>query len=137
MSLAITDLGKSIPVTVPDRIDDHILNRLSNIFNTTNLLGMDDAQLIDIASEFRRSNTEERHRGKGFGDMLEVCKNVKNSTLIVYSRKGIWMSNGQDYKKMVNYKDEIDGTIIFWKLPLNSPLAIQSIGSNEVGDGHE
>ena len=47
------------------------------------------------------------------------------------------MSNGQDYKKMVNYKDEIDGTIIFWKLPLNSPLAIQSIGSNEVGDGHE
>lgn len=137
LSLAITDLGKSIPVTVPDRIDDHILNRLSNIFNTTNLLGMDDAQLIDIASEFRRSNTEERHRGKGFGDMLEVCKNVKNSTLIVYSRKGIWMSNGQDYKKMVNYKDEIDGTIIFWKLPLNSPLAIQSIGSNEVGDGHE
>jgi hypothetical protein len=60
LSLAITDLGKSIPVTVPDRIDDHILNRLSNIFNTTNLLGMDDAQLIDIASEFRRSITEEK-----------------------------------------------------------------------------
>lgn len=137
LSLAITDLGKSIPVTVPDRIDDHIINRLSNILNKNNLLGMDDAQLIDIASEFRRSNTKERHRGKGFGDMLEVCKNVKNSTLIVYSRKGIWMSNGQDYKKMINYKDEIDGTIIFWKLPLNSPLAIQSISSNKVGDGHE
>lgn len=137
LTLAITDLGKSIPVTVPDRIDDHIMNRISNAFNTSNLLGMDDAQLIDIASEFRRSNTEERHRGKGFGDMLEVCKNVEDSTLIVYSRKGIWASDGQDYKKMVNYKDKIDGTIIFWKLPLNSPLAIQSISSNEVGDGYE
>ena len=69
--------------------------------------------------------------------MLEVCKNVKNSTLIVYSRKGIWMSNGQDYKKMVNYKDKIDGTIIFWKLPLNSPAAKQSTSSTELGDGHE
>ena len=137
LSLAITDLGKSIPVTVPDRIDDHIMNRLRNVFNTSNLLGMDDAQLIDIASEFRRSNTEERHRGKGFGDMLEVCKNVKDSTLIVYSRKGVWASDGQNHKKMVNYKDKIDGTIIFWKLPLNSPLAKQSINSNEVGDGHE
>lgn len=137
LSLAITDLGKSIPVTVPDRIDDHMINRLSNVFNTSNFLGMDDAQLIDIASEFRRSNTEEKHRGKGFGDMLEVCKNVQNSTLIVYSRKGIWSSDGQNYKKMVNYKDKIDGTIIFWKLPLNSPVARQSISSNQLGDGHE
>lgn len=137
LSLAITDLGKSIPVTVPDRIDDHMINRLSNVFNTSNFLGMDDAQLIDIASEFRRSNTEERHRGKGFGDMLEVCKTVKNSRLIVYSRKGVWASDGQDYKKMVNYKDKIDGTIIFWKLPLNSPAAKQSTSSTELGDGHE
>ncbi len=137
LSLAITDLGKSIPATVPDRIDDHMINRLSNVFNTSNFLGMDDAQLIDIASEFRRSDTEEKHRGKGFGDMLEVCKNVKNSLLIVYSRKGVWISNGQDYKKMTNFKDKIDGTIIFWKLPLNSPPAIQSICSNDMGDGHE
>lgn len=137
LSLAISDLGKSIPKTVPDRIDDHIMNRLSNTFNTQNILGMDDAQLIDIASEFRRSKTEEKHRGKGFGDMLEVCKNVKDSTLIVYSRQGVWASDGQEYKKMVNYKDKIDGTIIFWKLPFNSPLPNQSVSSNVLGDGHE
>ncbi|MHA3078816.1 ATP-binding protein [Acinetobacter sp. ANC 5502] len=137
LSLAITDLGKSIPVTVPDRIDDHMINRLSNVFNTSNFLGMNDAQLIDIASEFRRSNTEERHRGKGFGDMLEVCKKVQNSELIVYSRKGIWVSNGQKCQKMVNYKDKIDGTIIFWKLPLTSPLTLQGSGSIELGDGHD
>lgn len=137
ITLAITDLGKSIPITVPDRLDDHFINRLSNVLNTSNIFGMDDAQLIDIASEFRRSNTEERHRGKGFGDMLEVCKTVKDSKLIVYSRKGIWASDGQDYKKMVNYKDAINGTIIFWKLPLNSPSSAQNTGSNEVGDGYE
>lgn len=137
LALVITDLGKSIPVTVPDRIDDHMKNRLSNLFDFSNFLGLDDSQLIDIASEFRRTSTEEKHRGKGFGDMLEVCKTVENSRLMVYSRKGIWMSNGQDLKRLVNYKDEINGTIIFWKLPLNSPSTIQSIRSNEVGDGHE
>ncbi|MFV5344270.1 ATP-binding protein [Acinetobacter oleivorans] len=137
LSLVITDLGKSIPATVPDKVDDHMKNRLSNLFDFTNFLGMDDAQLIDVASEFRRTSTKEKHRGKGFGDMLEVCKTVKNSNLIVYSRKGIWMSNGLDLKKMCNYKDKIDGTIIFWKLPLNSPPTTQSVNSNDVGDGHE
>lgn len=137
LSLVITDLGKSIPATVPDRLDDHMKNRLSNLFDFSNFLGMDDAQLIDVASEFRRTSTKEKHRGKGFGDMLEVCKSVKNSILIVYSRQGVWFSDGQDYKKMVNYKDKIDGTIIFWKLPLNSPAAKQSTSSTELGDGHE
>ncbi|OTG65940.1 sensor histidine kinase [Acinetobacter silvestris] len=137
LSLVITDLGKSIPVTVPDRLDDHMKNRLSNLFDFSNFLGMNDAELIDIASEFRRTSTKEKHRGKGFGDMLEVCKTVQNSKLIVYSKKGIWMSNGQDFKKLINYKDEIDGTIIFWKLPLNSPLTTQNLSSNEVGDGYE
>lgn len=126
ISIVITDLGKTIPATVPDKIDDHAINRLSNIFDFSNFLGMDDAQLIDIASEFRRTSTKEKHRGKGFGNMLEVCKTVKNSQLIVYSRKGIWKSKGSSIKKMLNYKDQIDGTIIFWKLPLNTPSNIQT-----------
>jgi hypothetical protein len=113
LCLVITDLGKSIPATVPDKLDDQLMNRLSNLFDFTNILGIDDAQLIDIASEFRRSSTLQKHRGKGFGDMLEVCKNVKGSTLIVYSRKGIWSSDGQKYKKMENFNNEINGTIIF------------------------
>ncbi|MDV8155673.1 ATP-binding protein [Acinetobacter bereziniae] len=120
LSLVITDLGKSIPATVPDKIDDHMKNRLKNLFDFNNFFGMDDAQLIDVASVFRRTSTNEKHRGKGFGDMLEVCKTVKNSTLMVYSRKGIWASDGQEFKKMINFKDQINGTIIFWKLPLVS-----------------
>lgn len=121
ISIVITDLGKTIPATVPDKVDDHAMNRLSNLFDFSNFLQMDDAQLIDVASEFRRTSTQEKHRGKGFGNMLDVCKTVKDSHLLVYSRKGIWKSKGQGVKKMVNYKDSIDGTIIFWRLPLNTP----------------
>lgn len=123
-SVVISDLGRTIPDSVPAKITDqgkHIFQQLLKL-DLSDWAKIDDASRIQIASNFRRSATELKHRGKGFANMMEVCKQVPNSELYVYSRNGLWwMKQGRkDFKK--TYKTPINGTIIYWDIPLNQSL---------------
>lgn len=127
-SVVISDLGQTIPVSVPRKITDQgraVLSQLLSL-DLTEWGKIDDANRIQLASNFRKSATELKHRGKGFANMMEVCKQVPDSELYVYSRRGLWrMKRGQnDYKK--TYKTPINGTIIYWDIPLNQSLMGQS-----------
>lgn len=130
--VVISDLGQTIPVSVPRNMTDQgkaVLEQLFN-FEFNDWGKIDDANRIQLASHFRKSATELKHRGKGFANMMEVCKQVPDSELYVYSRNGLWrMKRGQkDYKK--TYKSPINGTIIYWDIPLNQSLIGQSSSVN-------
>jgi len=128
-SVVISDLGKTIPVSVPRNLTDKGKVALEQLFkmDLTSWGKIDDARRIQLASSFRKTATELKHRGKGFANMMEVCKQVPGSELFVYSRKGLWMmKNGcSDIKKVFN--GAINGTIIYWDIPLNQSLMGNSI----------
>lgn len=124
-SVVISDLGKTIPFSVPRNLKDKSKAALSQLFklDLEDWGRIDDAKRIQLASNFRKTATELKHRGKGFANMMEVCKQVVGSELYVYSRKGLWAmkNNGKKHHNEV-FKTPINGTIIYWDIPLNQSL---------------
>lgn len=127
-SVVISDLGQTIPVSVPKKVDDHLKNSLIKILKLDflNLHEIDDAKLIEIASIYRRTSTHAKHRGKGFSNMMAVCSQVPNSQLYVYSRNGLWMMGHNKQQKLTNYNSTVNGTIIYWSIPLKGPLMVDT-----------
>lgn len=124
-SVVISDLGKTIPVSVPRNVKDKskvVLSQLLKL-DLSDWGRINDAQRIQLASSFRKTATELKHRGKGFANMMEVCKQVAGSELYVYSRKGLWTmtDNGKKNHNQV-FNKSINGTIIYWDIPLNQSL---------------
>ncbi|GEM_PF-1809458 len=118
-SVIISDLGRTIPKTIPTKITDGTLERFFNVESWGRL--KDDSK-IEIATEYQKTATEMPNRGKGFQDMKAVCDQIKGSVMMVHSRKGYWAKGVQDenrYKKQ-NYKTVVDGTIVSWLIPLNN-----------------
>ncbi|MEO4109706.1 ATP-binding protein [Acinetobacter pittii] len=124
-SVVISDLGKTIPVSVPRNVKDKSRAALAQLLklDLKDWGRINDAQRIQLASSFRKTATELKHRGKGFANMMEVCKQVAGSELYVYSRKGLWAmtNNGKKHHSQV-FNRPINGTIIYWDIPLNRSL---------------
>lgn len=117
-NVVISDLGQTIPKTIPLKISDAVL---ATFFNVSSWTGLKDDAKIEIATQYQKTATELPNRGKGFQDMQAVCDQVQNSIMMVHSGAGYWgKKNGiiARFKKQ-NYKTYVNGTIISWVLPLD------------------
>lgn len=127
-NVVISDLGKTIPVSLPETVKDSIEAGIQNIFTVVQNFSVDewknidDAKRIQLASLYRRTETKDKHRGKGFDNMMEVCKQVPEAQLYVYSRKGLWMMKHGKEDKMQSFKTSTKGTIIYWSIPISESL---------------
>lgn len=123
-SVVISDLGQTIPNTIPLKISDTVL---ATVFNVSSWSGLKDDAIIEIATQYQKTATKLPNRGKGFQDMQAVCDQVKGSTMMVHSRSGYWGKKNDEkvrFKKQ-NYKSAVNGTIISWVLPLdNSSIVV-------------
>lgn len=123
-NVVISDLGMTIPNSIPTKISDNILQRIFNINSWGNLT--DDSK-IEIATQYQKTATKLPNRGKGFQDMKAVCDQVHGSIMMIHSKGGYWAKstkNEEKFKKQ-NYKSIVNGTIISWLLPLdNSTLKV-------------
>lgn len=119
-SVVISDLGKTIPQSIPTKINDLMLK---DIFNLESWFTLNDQEKIEIATNYQRTSTNMSHRGKGFQDMKQVCEEVEGSIMMVHSRKGYWAKGysqlEKNLDKKANYKSQVNGTIISWLIPLN------------------
>lgn len=119
-NVVISDLGLSIPTSIPTKITDNVLNRVFNLKSWGNLK---DSEKIEIATQYQRTSTELSYRGKGFQDMKAVCDQIDGAEMAVHSKNGYWAKrtqNGSERFKKQNYQSCINGTIIFWLLPLDN-----------------
>lgn len=83
----ISDLGQSIPTSIPTKITDGMLKR---VFNFTSWGDIDDAEKIEIATQYQRTSTQLAYRGKGFQDMKAVCDQIDGAIMAVHSKCGYW-----------------------------------------------
>lgn len=124
LTIVISDLGQTIPKTVPLRFGE----QLKTYFRVSNFGKILDSELIEYATEYRRSQTNQPNRGKGFADMQAVCEQVKNATMFIYSSKGFWSSrylepNENEVKvQKLTYSTPVKGTIIGWQIPLQDGI---------------
>lgn len=119
-NVVISDLGQSIPTSIPTKITDSVLKR---VFNFTSWGNLADAEKIEIATQYQRTSTQLAYRGKGFQDMKAVCDEIDGAVMAVHSKNGYWAkqtNNGSERFKKQNYKSSINGTIISWLLPLDN-----------------
>lgn len=94
--IVISDLGQTIPKTAPKTLGEKIKGLLS-----INWRELSDADKIKFAATWRKTSTNNSHRGKGFDNIIEV-QEVRNDTSIhVLSRKGAW-SNRAGLKSYTN-----------------------------------
>jgi hypothetical protein len=119
-AVVISDLGKTIPHSIPTKINDLTLK---NVFNLDSWFGLNDQEKIEVATNYQRTSTNLSYRGKGFQDMKQVCEEVEGSIMMVFSRKGYWAKGyskfDKNLDKKANYKTQVNGTIISWLIPLN------------------
>lgn len=123
-NVVISDLGMTIPNSIPTKISDNILQRIFNIQSWGNL---NDDVKIEIATQYQKTATKLPNRGKGFQDMKAVCDQVDGSVMMIHSKGGFWAKSTKKEEKFKkqNYKSIVDGTIISWLLPLdNSTLKV-------------
>lgn len=118
--VVISDLGKTIPKSIPTKINDITLK---SFFNLDSWLHLTDQEKIEIASNYQRTSTNLANRGKGFQDMKQVCEQVDGSIMMVHSGQGYWAKGysnlARQLEKKANYKTSVNGTIISWLIPLN------------------
>ena len=125
-TVVISDLGLSIPKSIPTKVSDHVLSRFFNFDSWGNL--KDDVK-IEIATQYQKTATELPNRGKGFQDMKAVCDQIEGSVMLVHSRYGFWAKGNyeEEKRKKKNYKSAVNGTIISWHIPLeNSSINVKS-----------
>lgn len=120
--IIVSDLGKTIPKTLPPTWLEQVKNQLIN-FGAGKI---SDADLIGLATQYRKTQTKAPYRGKGFEDMRLVCDTVQGSKMRVLSGKGYFLSNQsnteiakKDFKKE-NYPEVLQGTIVSWSIPLTN-----------------
>ena len=121
-NVIISDLGITIPNSIPTKITDGFLKR---IFNIDSWFGLDDGTKIEIATQYQKTSTQLSYRGKGFQDMKAVCDQIDGAMMMVHSKGGYWAKKtGEDDEriKKQTYKTAIDGTIVSWVLPLNDSM---------------
>lgn len=108
--IIISDLGQTIPKTAPKSLGEKFKETLNFEWAKKS-----DAERIEYATSWRKSSTNQSHRGKGFDNIIQV-KEVRNDTMIhILSRKGAWSSTSG--KK--SYSDPVDGTIVYWSIPIH------------------
>lgn len=116
-NIVVSDLGETIPKTIPKTILDQLKNNIMNL----NLSTMKDADLIELATQYRKSQTKAPYRGKGFDDMQLICNTIEGATMSVFSRQGYFLHKTQsELTAKENFLEPLQGTIIAWSIPLTN-----------------
>jgi hypothetical protein len=119
--VVVCDLGCGYRATIGQSIPERFIAQLSQAFAGQNV----DAIAIETAMEFGRSGTKETHRGRGSRDAMTVLERHQNGELAIFSNSGAVQyqySGGNSIKqKRVGLGFSINGTILWWKLPLKAP----------------
>ncbi|USE82057.1 hypothetical protein [Acinetobacter tibetensis] len=112
--IIISDLGMTIPKTAPKSLGEKIKDSLQIKWSEKA-----DADRIELATTWRKSSTNDSHRGKGFDNIIQV-KEVRSDTYIhVLSRRGAWSS--EQGKR--SYANPVNGTIVYWSIPVKNSLS--------------
>ncbi|MCL6234055.1 hypothetical protein M5F03_02535 [Acinetobacter sp. ANC 5579] len=112
--IIISDLGKTIPKTAPKTLGERFQEAINFKW-----IEKSDADRIEFAASWRQSSTNDSHRGKGFDNIIQV-KEVRDNTIVhILSRKGAWSTTSG--KK--SYSEAVDGTIVYWSIPIKSSLS--------------
>jgi len=114
--VAVCDLGVGIPGTLQSKYPTEYIMSLYSLFGNS---GHRDAKLIEAATQLRRSSTNQSHRGRGLGNMVELVKSLAGSELYIFSNRGIY--HAQHRRGRVGYyrfrlKESLKGTLIVWTI---------------------
>lgn len=112
LSVVFCDLGSGIPATLPIK-RPNLWQRL-----VLRKAAPTDSDCIREAIVEGRTRTNLDGRGYGLGNIVEVVENVPTGVVSVFSNRGRYNSHEP---RTTDYEDSILGTLIFWKVPLQSP----------------
>lgn len=127
LTVVAYDQGATIPVTYP-RIQrrDMVAKFLRRTVSRTPSFEFQyDGTYIRAAMKYGGSRTDQKHRGKGLPQMLDVLERVGTGRMKVYSRGG-WCerkANGKFNSNATNAS--IGGTLIEWNLELPTSKAVE------------
>lgn len=110
VDVAICDLGIGIAKTLPIT-KKKLWEKLRFMSNDR------ESSMIQGAIDFPRSRTKEKHRGNGLYRIASVAAGNQNASFAIYSGKG-YAAKIRGEKKLIDYKTELPGTIVSWRLPL-------------------
>jgi hypothetical protein len=116
LSIVFCDLGAGIPRTLPLK-HPSVWQRIARLGKTA------DAFTIEYAVRDSISRTGDDHRGKGLGQIVRVIENVAGGEVMVYSNRGAYLRQGVK-TRLLHYSDNIMGTLIYWRIPLQSEAAL-------------
>jgi hypothetical protein len=110
LTVAFLDLGAGIPKTLPFK-RPVVWQKLVRLNRTL------DSRTIEYALKDSISRTNESHRGKGLGQMARVVDLVPGGVITILSNFG-GLTRKSGVVRRRDYRDSIQGTMIFWKIPL-------------------
>jgi len=111
LSVVFCDLGVGIPETLPVK-RPWLVRKMESIG-----LSVSDADCIREAINEGRSQTGIPGRGHGLGNIIDVVENVPKGIAVVLSNRGRYDSRSGKTTSG-NYWDSIQGTLIYWRVPL-------------------
>ncbi len=115
LTVVFCDLGVGIPATLPFK-KPLIYAYIKNNFGTVT-----DSLCIVEALKYSVSRTHKDERGKGLKDIAEWIKCVEGGTFNIFSNRGLYRYvNNKGFSH--NYKSNILGTIITWRVPISDSL---------------
>lgn len=110
LTVVFCDLGIGIPGTLP--IQKPTLWQRIELFGSRL-----DAHAIQEAIGVSRTRTGLHHRGKGLKQLVDVVAHEDQGQISIFSNKGRFTLKSQ--KEIISqFKDDIHGTLIFWKVPI-------------------
>lgn len=112
LSIIICDLGMGIPRSLP-RTHSQLWVELLKKF-----IDIDDGLSIDFAVQAGSTSTELSNRGKGLKKMVGIVDDIPNSSLIIYSNRGVYVKNRTVSVMHADYRDSILGTLISWTVEI-------------------
>ncbi len=123
VDFVVCDLGCGYRNTIQTTIGSASVNQLISTLPPYKMdRGITDAHAIAIAIEYGKSSTKQSERGKGSKDALSIIENTVAGKLRIYSNKGFVScehKTGGLSTKPGRLSHCINGTVIWWSLPLN------------------
>ncbi|MGR8935923.1 MAG: hypothetical protein ACU837_16315 [Gammaproteobacteria bacterium] len=109
--VAFCDLGVGIPETLPIK-HKSVWEKLFNLGKHS------DAEIIEAATELKKTRTGRKNRGLGLNQMVTTVTKEFGGVIRIYSNSGLFNAKFSDVKEHRTFKDSIRGTLIEWQIPL-------------------
>lgn len=113
LSVVFFDLGIGIPGSLPKK-QPKLWQKLREVLTESD----GDAEIIAGTIKYKKSSTEQEHRGKGLTQLEDVINGVENAVLYIYSNKGCYAIERDGKKSLINFDVSINGTLIYWSVPI-------------------